>query len=425
MPMDIGITIWPPMPAQPQALPASWSSYDHGALREFLQRAHDVGLRQVRFDLRWAEVQPGTQRISVAALNGFQRGLDLAQANHMQVVVSLMSATLGPTLHLPDWALGIPTQALSTQAVSALLSAPTLTILDNSFYRQEPVRDLYTDPDMRAAQRYLLREVIGNFADHPAISGWLLAAGFERVRPPTDHRDMAAWWADLAEQTRSYGAERLFGHIDATALSSRVSLRPYDIAMAGGAVVVSVGPWPPLGDGPPARGAAACFLHAVVAGLLAEEVNDTAAAQVVVADLGWPTAPRTNLSGWQADQVFAQPAHTFLADEEAAASALQESLTTLARAGAAAVWLAGMVDPPESQWNIPPFDRSWISRTWGLWTADGREKAGWEALREAIRQLPATARLPAFPIDPDRFWRDPANELRRLWREYRTEILPS
>ncbi|WP_028459054.1 hypothetical protein [Chloroflexus sp. Y-396-1] len=419
--MNIGTTIWPPMPARPQALAASWSSFDHGALREFLQRARDVGIQQVRFELRWAEVQPGPQRISVAALNGFQRGLDLAQSNHLQVVVSLMSATLGPTLHLPDWTLGIPPQALTTQSVQALLTVPPLTILDNSFYRHEPVRDLYTDPDMRSAQRYLLREVVGNFADHPVIAGWLLAAGFERVRTPTDHRDMAAWWADLAEQARANGANQLFGYVDATTLSNRASLRPYDIAMAGGMVVVSVGPWPPLSGGPPARGEAACFCHAIVAGLLAEEINDSAAAQVVVADLGWPTAPVSNLIGWQADQIFAQSTQTFLADEEAAATALQESLVNLARAGAAAVWLASLVDPSDQHWNVPPFDRSWVARTWGLWTANGRPKAAWDALREVINRLPTTKTLPTLPIDPERYWRDPATELRRLWREYRSE----
>lgn len=421
--MDIGTTVWPPMPARPQALAASWSSYDHGALRDYLQRAREIGLQQVRFDLRWAEVQPGEQRISVSTLDGFHRGLDLAQANGLRVVVSLLGATLGPVLHLPDWSLGIPTQALTTQAMTELLNKPALTILDNASYRREPVRNLYTDPEMRSAQRYLLREVIGNFATHPAIHGWLLAAGWERVSPPTDHRDMAAWWADLAERARAHGANRLFGQIDAATLSSRAGLRPYDIAMAGGEVVVSVGPWSPLGEGPPARGEAACFLHAIVAGLLAEEVNDTAATQVVVADLGWPTAPWPQLRGWQADEIFAQPARTFLADEEAVATAIQHTLPALAQAGAAAVWLTGMVDPTEDQWKIPPFDRSWVARTWGLWTADGRPKAGWEALREVIGNLPVKHSLPTLPVEPDRFWRDPAHELRRLWQEYRAEMV--
>lgn len=421
--MHIGITIWPPLPARPQTLAASWSSYDQGALREYLQRARDIGLQQVRFDLRWAEVQPGTQRISVATLDGFHRGLDLAQANGLHVVVSLLSATFGPVLHLPDWTLGMPTQALTVQAMSELLTTPTLPILDNNFYRREPVRDLYTDPDMRTAQRYLLREVIGNFAAHPAIHGWILGAGVERVRPPVDHRDMAAWWADLADRARAHGANRLFGQVDAAALSNSTSLRPYDIAMAGGSVVVSAGPWSSLGNGSADRGAVVCFLHAVVAGLLAEEVNDTAAGQVAVTDVGWPTAPRPQWRGWQADEIFAQPIQIFLADEEAAATAVQTTIQHLASAGAAATWLISMVDPAEQHWNIPPFDRSWAARTWGLWTADGRPKAGWEALREAIAHLPTQASLPTLPIDPDRFWRNPAHELRRLWREYQAEMV--
>ncbi|WP_298815384.1 hypothetical protein [Chloroflexus sp.] len=421
--MYVGTTIWPPLPARPQALAASWSSYDRGALREFLQRAREIGIQQVRFDLRWAEVQPGTQRISVATLDGFHRGLDLAQANGLQVVVSLLSATFGPALHLPDWALGLPAQALTAQGVSELLASPAVSILDNNFYRHEPARDLYADPEMRAAQRYLLREVIGNFATHPAIHGWILGAGFERARPPVNHRDMAAWWADLADRARGHGAKQLFGQVDAASLSNHAGLRPYDIAMAGGAVVVSAGPWSSPGDGSPDRGAVVCFLHAVVAGLLAEEVNDTAAAQVVVADVGWPTAPRPQLRGWQSDEIFARSAQTFLADEETVATAVQTTVQTLASAGAAAVWFIGMVDPAEEHWHVPPFDRSWMARTWGLWTGDGRAKAGWEALREAIGSLPAKESLPTLPIDPDRFWRNPAAELRRLWREYRAEAV--
>ncbi len=410
------------MPARPQTLAASWSSYDHGALREYFQQLREIGAQHARFDLRWAEAQPGIQRISVTALNGFHRGLDLAQDNGLQVVVSLMGVTFGSVLHLPDWAVGIPAQALSAQGLVTALSAPSLTILDQRHYRRDTVRNLCTDPELRDAQRYLLREVVGNFASHPAIIGWLLGAGIERLGLLDHHRDYAAWWSDLAERARAYGARRLFGQVDATTLSRPDSLRPYDIAMAGGETVVSVGPWPPIGNGPPARGQAACFLHALVAGLLAEEVNDAAAAQVVVADLGWPTAPTPALQGWQTDEVFAQPAQTFLAGEDEAATALQNAISALARQQAAAIWLAGFVDASEPQWRIPPFDRGWIARAWGLWRADGQPKESWIALREAIRALPAQGALPSLPVDPDRFWRHPASELRRLWQEYQRSV---
>ncbi|MBX0327331.1 hypothetical protein K2Z83_06535 [Oscillochloris sp. ZM17-4] len=408
------MTYWPRPQRAGAPVLCSWAWCDHGAVRDELSHVAALGFGAVRLELRWAEAQLGPSKISTAALAGLEQGLDAAHDAGLRATVAIMGGALGGAAHLPAWAVGFRSveEALRARQPAA---PPTPPILADGSYRAEPARDLYADPDMRAAARYLLRETVGNFAAHPAAHAWELAAGLGRARRPPSHRAAAAWWADLAEQARAQGARALVGVVDGDSLSRADSLRPEQVVAAGAALAVSAVTSPPPQVARPWETGYATLMHAVAAGLLRA---DGRAAPVVVADLGLPTAAEGR-AGWVDSEAYGQPAHAFLADEERQARFVEAALEELRRAGAGGVWLAGYGDVAAGLWAVPPVDRAWPARTWGLVAADGREKPAAAAVRAFAARLcaddlPAPVGPPTLPIDPERYWRDPRSALAAL-----------
>lgn len=420
-PFSLGIGYWPRRRAGAEQILCSWSECDQGALRDELAHIAELGCDTVRLELRWAEVQPGPARLHSAALRGIERALDLAHDRGLRAAVALMGGTLGGALHLPDWAVGLrlpddPRKLARFGPPVLTVSADQRPILTDVRYRREPARDLYGEPELRAAQGYLLREAAGNLSRHPALAGWVIAPGVERARRAVSAQAAADWWRALADRARSLGAPALYGQIDAAGLLRRDSLRPEAIHAAGGRLLVSAAPLPPLSPRRPWEAAAPLFLHALTAGLLQAEAGGPV--PVIVADIGVATAAE-GYGGWVEGEAFGRLAPIFLADEEQQAQLVEAALAGLHGAGAAGAWLAAYADPGAGAWGIPPLDRSWLPRSWGIIAADGREKPAAEALRRfAARKragaLPEPVGPPALPIDPERYWRDPAGEFRAL-----------
>jgi len=420
-PFTVGVSFWPRQRAGAEGVIGGWAGADFGAVRDELGHLRELGVAVVRLELPWAEAQPGPARVGSAALRGLERALDLAQDRGLRAVVGLMSGVLAGVMHLPDWAVGL---RLPPGAPPVALPDDLPPILAGDRYRREPARDLYGDPELRGAEEYLLREVVGNFSAHPALDAWLLGAGLAWPRPYPSARAAAAWWSDLAERARAHGARALLGLIGAEALAGGDEPRPEAIYAAGVGVVVGAPAAAPFIAQPPWSPGAAAFLHAVAAGLLRAEARGPV--PVAVADLGLPSAPAGQFAGWREVERFGRPARAFFADEDEQAALVEGALADLYRAGAPGVWLAAHADHAPGQWRLPPLDRDPVARTAGLVAADGREKPAAAAVRAFAARLragalPAPAGPPALPIDPERYWRDPAAALRQLWADWQAE----
>ncbi|NNJ09643.1 hypothetical protein EKD04_004825 [Chloroflexales bacterium ZM16-3] len=420
---SLGVTYWPRPQRAGAPVLSSWGVCDHGAVRDDLAHVAALGFDAVRLELRWAEAQPGPSRISTAALGGLERGLDAAHAVGLRATVAIMAGALGGAAHLPAWAVGFRDveEALRARQPDA---PPVPAILADGAYRAEPARDLYADPDMRAAARYLLRETVGNFAAHPAAHAWELAAGLGRARRAPSQRAAAAWWEALAELARANGAPALVGVVDGDSLTRSDSLRPAQIVAAGASLAVSAATFSPPRVSRPWETDYAALIHAVAAGLLRAEGR---AAPVTVTDLGLPTATEGR-AGWVESESYGVASHAFLADEERQGRFVEAALDGLWRAGAGGVMLAGYGDVAPGLWAVPPVDRAWPARSWGLVAADGREKPAAAALsafaaRLRAKDLPTPAGPPAMPIDPERYWRDPQAALAAIAADWRDGVM--
>ena len=147
---------------------------------------------------------------------------------------------------------------------------------------------------------------------------------------------------------------------------------------------------------------------------------------MTVADVGLATAAGDLAGQVVAGELFGRPVSLALADEQRQASLVEEALAALHRDGAAGVWLARYADIHPELWNIAPADRSWWARGAGLVAPDGHEKPAAAAVRAfAARRragsLPAPTAPPVLPLDPERYWRDPAGSLRALWEDWHRE----
>jgi hypothetical protein len=421
---SLGVSYWPRRrSALAEQILCSWSEADPGALRDELAQIAELGFTTVRLELRWAEAMPST-RASAPALLGLEKALDRAHDVGLRAVVATLGGSLAGVLHLPDWAVGY--RLPSDTARARRLGPPVLVIPDDQpeilageRYRREPARDLYEEPEQLEAQRLLLREAVGNLAQHPAAAAWLLGADIDYVRRPSSARALAGWWDDLTGRARGHGARAVVGQVGPMGLVRKGALRPAQIAAHGARVALSAALPRPLAAERPADVAPIRLLHALAAALLKADGFDT---PVIVTDLGIPTAAQ-GASGAVEAELLGRPASLTLASEEQQAALVEEALAALHRDGAGGVWLPAFADLHPAQWHLPPADRSWLARTAGLVAPDGREKPAAAAVRAFAGRLragalPAPAGPPALPVDPERYWHDPATSFRELLREW-------
>lgn len=424
-PFSLGLTYRPRQGVGPAINPYGWRAVDVGATRDELAHIAELGCDTVRLCLHWEDFQPGPTRIGSPAMRALERILDAVQSARLHAVVALFPAGLGNAVQVPFWATGIRPgveMALETRFGPLLIVNPASQppVLYEGRYHATPVRDLYRDPEQQQAQRYLIAEVIGYFAAHPAIHTWQLGHGLEYARTPRSAEDAYEWLANQVEQAREHGATRLASVVTAYGLSRQDTLRPHHLAELCDSLIVHTLPATPLRVTAPWHPAYVTFLHALTASLAGHQP----APPIVMANLGLATRSG-EMAGWVVDSAFGRSTYTYLADEEQQAAFVADSLTALYRAGVAGVWLAAYADAAPELWTTPPFDQSIRERSLGLVRADGREKPAAAALRDFAARLrqnaPGTPGAPPdLDLDPADYWRAPAGTLRRLFQEWRS-----
>jgi hypothetical protein len=415
VPFSLGLTYWPRRTAF-----GWWQAFDRGEARDELAHVAALGCDTVRFCLRWEDFQPGPRRANSAALHALEHALDSSAAAGLRVVLALFPVALGGALQLPAWANGAdPIEELrrATRLIGPALvvrpsGAPPL--LYEGAYRTNQAGDLFTDTRVLDAQHYLIREVVGYFAAHPALYAWQLGEGLERVHRPQSSDAVHEWYAAMAEAVREqHASARLLGLASARGLSAPTGPRPEHIAATCDLLGVATDPPEPPGNGQPNHAGYVAYLHALTAALGRKPA--------LVAGFGLPTAPDER-AGWISDSAYGRGLRAYRGDSEQQPSLVEQALDRLQRAGATGAWLAAYADYPPALWREPPLDRAVRQRTLGLVDAAGREKPAAAALQRFAAERRAVAEVaPPIDVDPERYWREPKREFERLWREFSEE----
>jgi hypothetical protein len=397
-----------------------WQVYDRGATREELAHIAALGCDTVRFCLLWHDFQPAPERLGSTAMRALEHALDAAQSVGLRVVAALFPVAAGGALMVPSWAngpdvVGALKRGGRQRGVVIVRPPGHIPVLTENGYRPVQTGDLFSEPSILEAQRYLVREVAGYFGAHPALWAWQLGEGFERVHRPDSQAAVRGWFANIGDELRrARPGARLLGVLSARGLGLQAGPRPEELAPVCDLLGVAADP-PELPTEPQRRHTAqAAFLHALAAGL--------AGRRTLVTSLGMPLAGAEG-PGWRDEESFGRTIQVYSADVNGQARFVEAALERLYRDGAAGAWLGAYADYPEELWQLAPLDRSMRQRSLGLIDAAGREKLAAEAVRAFANTLQAARYQPHPPppaVDPERYWHNPRRTMHELWEEFNT-----
>ncbi len=411
MDFTIGVTYWPRRKAT-----RWWQAFDQGEVEEELAHVAALGCHLVRIPLLWSAVQPTADRLDHRTLDRLGEALDAAHAAGLLAVVDLQVGLACGAFDFPDWAMDpLPVAALPE-------TPPGLPVRQIVHGREETryrLRDPFEDEKMVRTQRRLFREVIGFYADHPAVFGWSLGHELDRARPPRA-ADAASEWLErrVAEVREVAEAARLFWYSDLAAFARPTGVRPDAVAATLGTVAVEMHPGlHPLAKHP--LDAELVRFTVALARALAPETP------VWVVGCAVPTVPVPGDPGTMlVDVVDGDERDLYFASEGEQEEFIEQVLEALIADGAAGCWLGHYADFDELLWEKPPLDRSHRARLLGLVRRNGSEKPAAEAVRRVRKRLDTGQLGPGQPerqmkVDPEEYWRAPERHLHRLYDEYR------
>jgi len=200
-----GVRYWPSSSG-----PFWWSGFRVDEVQHDFDLLAAFGIRRLRIALTWYDFQPSPETVSVPAMRNLEQVLRLAADRGISLTVTLFPVHLFGVTFVPEL-------ALSDEG------GQRDAVLCGSSTSRRPVRNLFRDPRVVRAQLFLIREVVGEFADHPAVLGWVLGDGMASVTAPEDREQLEAWLARVVESVTSTRNARPLWH----AVSARdVALNP-------------------------------------------------------------------------------------------------------------------------------------------------------------------------------------------------------
>jgi hypothetical protein len=366
----LGITYWPHSTGM-----LWWQRHDRGEVRADLDHVRELGIDALRLHLAWEVFQPRIDHVNGAAMRVLEQTLDDAADRGLRVVATLFSGAFSGGLCFPAWATwaspaldvarlarqqrrGAPARP---QPVSPL-SGPELVI--DGRWRTTALRDLYGDDVLLHLQRQHIREVVGYFAQHPALVAWELGHGTELARMPRNAESFAEWQLRLADEARAAGATAAWSALSLYGLAHRDGPRPASLAEVADGLVAWAEPPATLHEGYEGEHPAA------VATLLTYALTRQLAphTRIVVDDPGLPSA-WGELAGWQTEEAYGRVRRVFFDHEEQHAIVLTNTLRRLYNGGAQGVMLPALYDASPALHRLAPLDRtlSWRARRWQAW----------------------------------------------------------
>ncbi|NJO83242.1 MAG: hypothetical protein HC828_10755 [Blastochloris sp.] len=171
-----------------------WPAFDSGAVRHDFAHIADLGCTLVQVPLHWEDVQPAPDRINPAVLRAFERLLDIAQANRLEVAVALFSGAHDDMVQVPAWATGAEQRRTARGTLELVADQPARTVLYADGYHEVPVRDLYSSRIIREAQYYLIDEVVATLRSTPRCGRGSLARASSRPACPNVRRLPPIGW---------------------------------------------------------------------------------------------------------------------------------------------------------------------------------------------------------------------------------------
>ncbi|MCU0515058.1 MAG: hypothetical protein MUE40_21085 [Anaerolineae bacterium] len=400
-PFILGVNYWPRRKAM-----YWWQDFDAGEVREEFSLIADLGLNVVRLFLLWDDWQPQPDAVSADCLKHFATVCDIAAEQGLGLDVTFFTGHMSGPNWSPRWLLqtGIP---YPTGWMKQLVSGGQ--IVDSSY------RNMFTDPVALAAEKLLLRTVVSQFKDHPAI--WLWNLGNEPdlfAQPPTAALGRA-WVREMVALIKELDAVHpVTTGLHVASLHADNGLRVDDVFGASDLAVMHgypmYLPWARHNLDPDLV-PFTCALTTALSGkpCLMEEWG------------GCTNTPGKASEVWEWT-AYGEPRRQFMAAEDDLAAYIEDVLPRLVAVGATGAMLWCYADYIEALWDKPPCSESIHERFFGLVRPDGSLKPHAEVLRRFAATRPTVnpqpSRTVTLDITPDEYYRDPTGHLVRLYQQY-------
>lgn len=155
--------------------PLMWRCYDPALVRQELAVLREHGLTMTRSFFYWPDFMPEPDRLDEALVERYADFLDA----HLEL---------------------------------GLTSVPTFVVGHMSGENWDPAwrqgRDLYTDVWLVARQAWFIRTLTDRFADHPAVTGWLISNEMPIYGGPADVEAVSSWAELVVSAVRAGGGRQ-------------------------------------------------------------------------------------------------------------------------------------------------------------------------------------------------------------------------
>ena len=399
----LGVNYWPRCKAM-----YWWSDFDNGEVAEEFDIIAALGMSVVRIFLLWDDWQPSPDEVSADRLHDLGTVLDVATERGLGIDVTFFTGHMSGPNWSPGWLLDRHAAGHPSPYVRQVVSGGV--VVDSSY------RNMFHDPVALDAERLLLKTVVGEYRDHPAVWLWNLGNEPDLFAHPDSAAAGRAWVRGMTGLIKELDpAHPVTTGLHTASLFADNGLRVNEVFAESDVAVMHGYPMYVDWARDPLDPDFVPFLCSLVTGLtglpcLAEE-------------WGGCTSPDTADSTTWAWNAYGEPRAQFMAGEEALAAYVAGVLPRLVDVGATGAFLWCFADYAPELWNRPPCDEGGAKheRHFGLVRPDGSLKPHTEALRRFVATNP-TIRPPARTVELDvtaeEYYRDPAGHARRLYQEF-------
>jgi endo-1,4-beta-mannosidase len=404
-PFVLGVNYWPRRKAM-----YWWSDFDAGEVHEEFAIIADVGMSIVRLFLLWDDWQPEPTLVSADCLRNFGTVCDIAQEHGLELDVTFFTGHMSGPNWSPRWLLDKHAPHPSYYVRQVVSQGK---VVAGSY------RNMFVDAVALDAERLLLKTVVSQYKEHPAIWMWNLGNEPDLFAIPPTPAAGRAWVREMTQLIKDIDpVHPVTTGLHAASLVADVKLHINDVyAETDVAVMHSYPMYTPWARGPldPDFVPFTCAAVSALCGkpTLMEEWG------------GCTNAPGRPSETW-AWNAYGDDRTQFMAGEEEFAQYVGQVLPKLVEVGATGAMLWCYADYVEALWDKPPCDANGAKheRHFGLVRPDGSLKPHAEVIKRFAATLPTVQpalRTAKLTVTPDEYYRDPTAHIVEMYKAYLAE----
>lgn len=392
-PFILGINYWPQKTAM-----FMWRQFDRSSIEEDVATIGDLGFSCLSIFPLWENFQPKPRVVSPAMLDQLVEVLEMAGDKNLKVMVTLFTGHMNGLNWLPPWMLMASTERSQYKVFS----------MDK--IRTNKIMNQYADSEIIEAQIFFLRELASAVSGHPALYAWNLGNEPSLWSIPPDEFSAELWLQAMTETLKEKDDTiPITLGLNVKDLAGNGGLKPRLVAQYLDYLTIHVPPHPVSW--------AEDFPDAVLPPFLGCIAGWLANLPVLIQDLAVATEPVVPKAD---NRDFKRGANLVLVSEEDSAHITAQVLTRLRRFKLMGGFWKTYGDYHPSIWDWPPLDERVSERYCGLMRSDGNPKLA-ASVFESRPSEPKEDEIFVEWIDlpEEDFYRDPMQQLARLYRRFR------